>query len=292
MAERPDYNQLSAIQGLDGATLRIIAVDGSGNILGLLQGDYMGAVKTLAVDSQGRMLAVLTDPEDVFGNPHYLGAAELAVRLGSIANGDRLGNVLMMEDFESGIGKWEASYSAGCAVGHSTLAAYNGAFSCRLYVDNVAGHSAYIRRIVAYYPATTKIGLEMNFSLASALCNPSLGLYVYTGAVLLTAQLKYDPTVKKLYYYDNTGAWIEFGSQWAWWSNIWGWNRLKLVIDLVTGKYVRGNLNGVDYDLSGLSIKSDISAIAGGIVPYIFLTRNVLNGTMYVDDVILTQEEP
>src|SRR4030042_5635333 len=88
----------SIMKGINGSTLRTIAVDGSGNILGLLQGWFEGAVKTLAVDAQGRMLAVLTDPEDVFGNPHYMGAAGLAVRLGSIVNFDRLGQVILLDE--------------------------------------------------------------------------------------------------------------------------------------------------------------------------------------------------
>jgi len=292
MAERPDYNQLSAIQGLDGATLRIIAVDGSGNILGLLQGDYMGAVKTLAVDAQGHMLAVLTDPEDVFGNPHYMGAAELAVRLGSIVNFDRQGQVIMMEDFESGIQKWEADYSVGSSVGHSTLTALSGAFSCLLYVDNVAAHYASIQRGSPYPPHLTRLGAEFSLALSGGTSDIELRLTIYTGAYLVTAALKYDCVAKKLYYLDSTLAWVEIASQQIYWGIITLWNRVKLVIDLDVGKYVKVLLNDLEYDLSAITLRSTVSVLPAILACTIKCTRNNFNASLYVDDVVLTQGEP
>jgi len=333
--ERPDYNQLAAIQGLEGATLRVVAVDASGqiimvprgqagnymsvdasgylssimkgidgvtlrtiavdaagNILGLLQGDYMGAVKTLAVDAQGRMLAVLTDPEDVFGNPHYMGAAELAVRLGSIVNGDRLGNVLLMEDFESGIQKWAREASVGSTVRHSTLTAHNGAFSCELYADNVAGHYAYINRGITYPPSLTCLGVEMAFAPQAGMMDVHLWLNVYDGTTQHAVGMKYETQAKTLYYRNAALGWTLIATQPVSVGNIWIWNRLKFVIGLTTGNYVRAQLNSVEYDLSAVPMH----AAASVTYPVISLTarseRNAMAANLYVDDIILTQEEP
>jgi hypothetical protein len=54
---RPDYTSQALMKGMEsGVTIRTVAVDASGNIIGLIKGDYGGSLKTVALDSGGRLL--------------------------------------------------------------------------------------------------------------------------------------------------------------------------------------------------------------------------------------------
>jgi len=57
---RPDFTSISLINGTDAlGNLVTIAVDASGNIVGVMKGAYSGDLKTLATDIDGRILARL-----------------------------------------------------------------------------------------------------------------------------------------------------------------------------------------------------------------------------------------
>jgi hypothetical protein len=334
--ERPDYNQLAAIQGLEGTTLRVVAVDASGqiimvprgqagnymsvdasgylssimkgidgvtlrtiavdaagNILGLLQGDYMGAVKTLAVDAQGRMLAVLTDPEDVFGNPHYMGAAELAVRLGAIMSHERRGQVIWFDDFESGhLNKWyQATVGANSTIGLSTAYCRNGAFSARLYAGASNGDFAEIDHFLPY-PTLSKVGLESWISLpGSGNAYVYTGFYLYDGTNIHYFCIRYNPSTENVDVCDSDEAWQTFASG----IELVGDHAffiIKLVIDLVTNVYVRCLINEEVYDLSAYAASvSENAEKPSMVVRYkAYDVANAIN--LYVDDVIVTQNEP
>ena len=140
--DREDFTSISLIKGQFGGNPVTIAVDASGNIIGVLQGQYGGTLETLAVDGKGRLLAVMTDPEDVFGNPHYIGLAEAAVRLGGISTHDRRGEIIWQDSFESGTvtPRWvTATNGAASLVKASAAKARNGAFSMLLQTDGAAG---------------------------------------------------------------------------------------------------------------------------------------------------------
>jgi len=50
---------VSVMQGLDGATLRTVAVDGAGNIIGVMKGNDAGTLRTLKVDASGQMVTLI-----------------------------------------------------------------------------------------------------------------------------------------------------------------------------------------------------------------------------------------
>jgi len=238
------------------------------------------------------MLAVLTDPEDVFVNPHYIGAAELAARLGSIVNFDRLGQVLIAEGFEAGLGKWLAAVSPSCSASISAKTARNGAFSAKLAVDNTAGHSAVIKRVIPYPPSATRLGAEISFASTYGKADLWLEMVVCTGSLRYTTKVKYDPVASKLYYFDNTFNWHEVAPYVIQKAEIHSWSTLKYVIDLAAAKYVRLKLNSMEYDISTAALYSDASATAPGVEIDITCDRNNGAESLYVDDFVLTQSEP
>lgn len=336
--ERPDYNQLAAIQGLEGATLRVvavdasgqiimvprgqagnymsvdasgylssimkgidgvtlrtIAVDGSGNILGLLQGDYMGAVKTLAVDAQGRMLAVLTDPEDVFGNPNYMGSAELAVRLGAITSHERRGTVIWQDSFESGTitPRWiPATSGAASLVRVSTVWARNGAFSVQLTTGGINTNGASVTHLQSY-PVLGNMGLECSFHLASA--NPTLltmGLQLYSGTTLRYMALRYNPVTAEIQYLNNSATFTTVFTGVTPTSGLF--HTLKMVADFDAAKYLRVVFDNQVADLSAQNLYSEVNALTASLA--VFLGHATIGATVatpaYLDDVIVTQNEP
>jgi hypothetical protein len=334
--ERPDYNQLAAIQGLEGTTLRVvavdasgqiimvprgaggnymsvdasgylssimkgldgvtlrtIAVDGSGNILGLLQGDYMGTVKTLAVDAQGRMLAVLTDPEDVFGNPHYMGAAELAVRLGSISAHERQGNVIWQDGFESGtLGRWILDLvGAASSIGLSTLKARTGAFSLRLEAGGTMNNTA-AARVKLPYPVLGGMGFEYAFELETANLTHFEGLlYLYTGANRHSVGVRYDPTTEKVQYLNSGGTFTDLASGVS--PEQGCFHVVKMVADFSTGKYIRVIFDDQVFDLSAQSVRSAASAVDPTVTASVAQLTDAATTSepVYVDNAIVTNNE-
>jgi len=283
----------TVMKGLDGVTLRTVAVDANGKILGVLQGDYAGSLKTLAVDSQGRMLAVLTDPEDVFGNPHYLGAAELAARLGSIHTFERRGQVIFQDDFEGGDTRWipHAVVTPGeyyLSSGQSR----SGRFSYRIRATGGAGTRQDIDIYRSILPLC-KVGLEFSAShdTASSIIQMYLELRGTTKG--LYAGLRVDTEAFTLSYLNSAGGWTVFESAAPLYAETSLFTSFKVVADMNTQKYVRAFAADREYDLSTI----DAQALAATSQPHILLHLGQLGKAtaitaIWLDDVILTQNEP
>lgn len=289
MSDRPDFTSIALIKGQYGGSPVTIAVDASGNIIGLFQGDYEGALKTLAVDTKGRILAVLTDPEDVFGNANSMGAAELAARLGSIDTHERRGTVIFMESFESGVlNKWSFTLSAGATAALSTKYARNGAFSLRLYSGVGAGKYALAKHFLPY-PALSKVGGEIWVNIPDATDSEfDFFLYLYDGSTYKRAIIEYNPSTREVSVWD--GAMHVFATGVAP-PTPGGFLVFKLVVNLASGTYVGCLINSDLYDLSGYTLESGASTTAKSFG--VWLGAYYYNAALvaYVDDVILTQNE-
>lgn len=286
-------NLASVMKGLDGVTLRTVAVDDAGNIIGVLKGDYAGALKTLALDDHGRILAVLTDPEDVFGNPHYLGAAELAVRLGSIVSYERRGQVIWMDDFEAALLKWDTDmYGVGAAVALSTASARNGGQSVKLTTGNAVDDYASILRST-YLPPSTRLGVECSFAFENEIKRISLGLGINDGAKLYLPALAYCPWTDELQYCSGLGTYTTFQANVNFPEDPLAYSTFKLVVDWSTKKYVRAFVNGVLYDLSAYDMPSIIHVTTPSLNQNVHVENETVgNHYVYADDFILTENEP
>lgn len=69
----------SVMQGQEGATLRTVAVDGSGNIVAVIKGDYAGALQTVKLDSEHRMITRSLNSIDTAIHARYTDGAEASV---------------------------------------------------------------------------------------------------------------------------------------------------------------------------------------------------------------------
>jgi hypothetical protein len=217
---------------------------------------------------------------------------ELAVRLGSIVRFDRRGDVVFMDSFEDGLLKWGASWVAeGGSVALSHEAARSGGWSVLLTAT--PGHYTSMG-LVLPYPVLGRFGLECSFQFDYFLDTLRLSLSLFNGTYLKTGRVRYDLPGERLQYCDADGNYQDLVTGLDLFSALmpfWTW---KLVCDFEENEYVRLIVNEREYDLSGLALLSDDSSD----VPHleISVTNQAQmggeNSLVYVDDVVVTQNEP
>jgi hypothetical protein len=279
---RPDYTALTLMMGNNAGTLRnvgvdaagniltlikgqfggapvTIAVDAGGNILGILKGDYAGSLKTLAVDAQGRMLAVLTDPEDVFGNPHYMGSAELAARLGSPDCLERSGQVVFMDSGGISVGQYNVTaVGAASAMVADTTYGLMGPASYKLTAG--PAENDYIRA-VKHCPSLSLdgIGIEAVLAISPDAKYVTLAISVSTTTTIHTGYIRINRDTDKIEYRDSTGAYVELADMPSalLLTDVHFW---KLCINPVLGTYLHFRWDAQLYDLSALPLYSYAAA--------------------------------
>ena len=285
--------QLYALmKGKYGTAYVPVTVDADGNLVSVMKGDYEGALKTLAIDDQGRILAVLTDPEDVFGNPSYMGAAELAARLGSINTFERRGQTVWMDDFEAATAKW-LTYGSGS--GHSEYLSNEqariGNTSFKLTTGNAIGNVSYIEKTFPL-PRSTKVGVEYSFDFYADLKYIQLTITLYDGVNSYYVDVRYDDDTQKLQYRTGLTSWGDAATGLELYNGTPTWHTLKVVFDIETKKYIRLLLDDVEYDLSGKTLYSGANSAAKNMLVRISITTNTnANNYAYIDTVIITQNE-
>ncbi len=291
-AGRPDYTSQALIKGnCSGVGILTVAVDAAGNILGVLKGDYAGSLKTLAVDDQGRMLAVLTDPEDVFGNPHYMGAAELAARLGSPASGDRRGQVIFMDP--GGVNA--AQYGHTSSGADSAFAEYgNGASIQPLCYRLLAGPAEddFIS-LSKYVPYETPagVGLELLLARDTKVKTFSMSMIIQDGVNVTQGGIQVDVVAGKVKYYDSTGTWTDLVTIVAG-SSLSSPILLKVRMDPTTGKYLDARVDNTRTDMSALALQVTATATAKLVYTNLVL-KCATSGTTtaYLNNLIITGAE-
>ena len=291
---QPDWMNVTLLKGIDsGGNLLTIAVDDSGHMISVMQGDYAGALKTLALDSQGRIQAVLTDPEDVFGNPNYMGAAELAVRLDSTVNFDRLGNVLWKDDFEGSNLNWTVSSTGGAGTAAlDTAEVLNGLKSCKVVTPGGNQNNTAIQKGFAY-PRSSQIGVEVSFMPDSDLLWIELRVYVYDGAEIYQAFFRVytKETYVSLFVHDLN--WVNLTPSNEVYIGGKSWHKMKMVIDYVDKTNVRVLYDNQVYDTSAYTLRHYVSGSNPHIwVEVVCVCDSGGASTTYLDNFVLTQNEP
>ena len=219
--------------------------------------------------------------------------AELAVRLGSIVSFDRRGDVVWLDDFESGIKKWEINASdADSGVAISSDYCNRGANSAKVYASAGVDRWAAMAHYFAL-PVKSKVGFEVAFTIYPPDVHLNFILYPYFDPTREYYEVRHDRTLKILQYYGSDGTRHTFATGVNLYGRDYHFNQAKLVIDLATKKYVRFLLNDVTYDLSAYAPPSWSYSGAAFVYAGIRMINQTANArTIYVDDAIVTQNEP
>lgn len=222
-----------------------------------------------------------------------LDLAELAARLGNIDTFDRRGDVIWLDDFEGGISKWVTGGSGlGYAVATSTVTARNGGYSMKLK----AGYTASMYAYASHYmpkPVLGPIGLEVWVAFGSDMSKFEIWLDVYDGTQHIRARIRWVPSEQALQYRDENDVWADVLTGVSLVKADYFFHGFKLVADFDKQKYVRVILNDTEIDMSGIAMPTSASLLAPQLVVTLYnYGFEEYEVDSYVDDVIITQNEP
>jgi len=260
----------------------------------------MAVVERFAVPARGVGLPDYSAPQPLGAvpvGPTYTltNMAELAVRLGSINTFDRRGDVVWFDDFESGaINKWEnlVHISPG-AVTPSAVMARNGAFSAMFTGAGVAPTGTGIYHYERF-PVLGLVGFEASFTLQIGLDRVEFLSDFFDGADSRFFGVRYNQATQTLEYVDRLGAWVPLATGLDIFGYISLFHTIKFVVDLRSNQYVRCLLDNRSYPMANIAGQVVVGAPA---VPCWRILAASLSDTVtgvvnYMDDIILTQNEP
>jgi len=218
---------------------------------------------------------------------------EHAVRLGSPHLWDRRGDVLLAESFDDGMSAVGTDVSGlGAAVQSWTGMSRQGAYSVKL----VAGSDGlqYAGLLIPLpYPVLSGVGLEFTFSIEPRTEFWRWRMWWDDGARRNVANVRYDFVNSLLEYYGPDPGYHTFATGVATLSNGLLANVGKLVVDFTQRRYRRFIFNDTEYDLRAHGVRSTL------LVATTYLEATIhhigaagFNAEGYVDNVILTQNEP
>ncbi len=218
---------------------------------------------------------------------------ELAVRLGSIDRFDRRGDVIWMDDFQDGLGKWITGVSGtGAAVDLSFNRVRNGMLACRLKAGSDLTHQALIYRELPF-PVLSGMGLEVSFQLPPATDEVQFQFPIWDGVNFHDFRFIWSDTLNELQYRDEDDNHVAFatGVDLSIVSSLF--HIAKLVIDAENKEYARVILDDTAYPLAGktpsLLASAELPKIRARIENH---GRAGSNDVVYLGDVIITQNEP
>ncbi len=236
---------------------------------------------------------LIVDPTDIWGNVVGIGLNELIAVLSGAKRFDRRGSIFFYDTFEGGLSKWFTTcLGTNASAEVSSTYALFGGLSVKMVGGSDGGLSAKIFHR-QYYPSASKLGLEFAFTVVSGADNIEWQIAIYTGTRVVYGLVKYDQNLTKLQYWNSASAWadLQTGVNLSTLTGVFHVG--KLVIDPATEKYVRFLLGKDEYDMSALSCEATDDTTA----PYMLVSAKVVsdsgqNATIYVDNVVLTQNEP
>jgi hypothetical protein len=219
--------------------------------------------------------------------------AELAVRLGSIVSYDRLGEVVFLDGFEQSIPRYALQCDGlGCSADYSAAHARNGLRSIHLVAGSDGDTDAALNFASVDIPPS-RVGVQCSFIGVTNLSVLTMNVFAALLDGSWHAALSIHPLSQVLTIDDDTGAPLTIDAATPVSQDLLAWNTWKLVVDLVHHTYIRARFNGNSYDLTGIPLQSVGGPGRGQITLEVHLVGEVgLNDDAYIDDLILTQNEP
>lgn len=230
------------------------------------------------------------DPVDVWGKTTTLGNAELAVRTHAPPlTFEQRGNVLRWEDFETATERCKITRTGSPTSARSNAVAKNGAFSYKIVVN-------ILDKVYLSLPTNDftlgRMGFSLAFSTVDAGFEVAAHLQYYTGTHLYLASVVHELPSGDIKIQSTGGLYTTIGNVQNY-SDIHSFSTMKIVADLANGKYVRAIVRGEEFDISAYPLYSGAD-IGTRRVNGEVLVKHLAAGpnTMYVDNLILTENEP
>ncbi len=218
---------------------------------------------------------------------------ELAARLGSIVTFDRRGDVVFLDSFEDGLVHWLPSVAgAGSVADLTTAKTRHGLYAARLVAGAAVGRYGLLEWYGAV-PVMGRFGWECSFSLPSTIGSLDVILGVRDGTTFWRGWIQWDDATNELKYVDAAYSYQVIRSGVELDHNANTFHVLKVVLDVEAGEYVRVILDDTEDDLSGIPCYQSASTWAPLFLNSVQVSgRAAATSTVYLDSVILTQNEP
>jgi len=218
---------------------------------------------------------------------------ELAARLKSIDTFDRRGNIIWLDDFESGLSKWGVdTVGAGTDLKPSAEFCRSGAFAAKGTLPGGVSASITMSHYEPF-PVLSNFGFECHISLYRKVTAARLYLYLLYGATSYNFSVRYDVANKKLQYQDEDQALQDLATDLSLYNSNNCFHAFKLVVDSAKREYKRLIVDDTTYLLDTFKPWSNPTGAANLLAPAIAIANSGDDdGFTYVDDVILTQNEP
>jgi len=218
--------------------------------------------------------------------------AEAVVRLNSIDIFDRFGRVAYLDDFEGTVLKWDTVLVAGGTAILDSTDPKSGSQDALLSLANAAGSASSIYKY--FLPLlSNRIGSEISFVRPDKNTYFHIVVALYTGARLRIGEIRIDFNAGDLAYINTGGLPVNFATGLNLAIANFIHHPCKLVVDFDTIRYVRFLYGGVVYDLSAHALW-DVGNLGAPNVYAGFHLRPRVQAvsSIYLDDFILTQDEP
>lgn len=219
--------------------------------------------------------------------------AELAVRLGSLNIFHRLGDVVFLDGFESGIDAWAQETIMGLAtISEDGISYKTGGFGCEVIHPGDNENYCGIYRGMSYHIGG-KIGFEYSLSGWGDKKEVVIKIRVYDGSDMIYGTILYSETDKTLIYQDWEDEPQVFASDVNLILDYPMWTTWKLIIDMTEEKYCKLIVGLNTYSLSNIKLYKIRDDSPPQIFAEIYMrSEGVDTSTLIVDDCILTQNEP
>lgn len=218
---------------------------------------------------------------------------ELAVRFGAIPSVDRKGSIILQDDFESPVFKWNTFSNLGSLAILSSESVKSGSQAVKL--TTTAGATDFIRISRTFYAIGQEPqGIELSFSDQSQDSKLFVKVTYHDGTNRHRAWFYIDFSTKKGYVQvTDGGSYEEFSDSLGFIQSIMTYHPLKIVLDFSNDKYVRAIIGSIEYDLSSYAIPEAASIQSPSILIDLESVNVSGSGTtlIYLDDVIYTTDE-
>lgn len=226
------------------------------------------------------------------GQPVAESAFENSARLKSIVTFSRTGEIQFLDDFEDSGNKWAVTLGGtGASAAISSAQARNGNKSVLLTAGSTTPFSAdFLHRSPLL--SLSRIGLEVSFLLDSVIDTFTMQAILRDGTNQIQVAIRYDETAQRQQFLNGSGVFQDLQT-----INMENLDTLfhtcKFVFDSQKVEYVRVAFDNISFDLKGTPAFQQASAIGPNIqVQLALVGRTGQNDTLFIDDFILTHNEP
>lgn len=219
--------------------------------------------------------------------------AELAARTGTLSTYERSGSVVRQIDFSDGMSLWyTALYGSGAQVEVSAQRSVSAGYSLK-FVTGQDGARGAIAIYKLPYLKLSRMGLEYSFTHTVDSEFHHFVFYHLNGTIKRIYWIRFNIQSGLIQLRQYGDTWVNIVTGLNLKTDEWTLYTTKLVVDLENDCYVRFFLNDKMYNISEYKpAELTVSSIPYLEIAIQFNGDPASNRTHYVDNVIITQNEP